>query len=219
MQCADIATINAKYFDYMVASQDLENATGWDHDSYITKIKNNPSISAPVLLEDICDSFVAENHNDSELKEEACYQCLSVLDLSKIQPLINSFEAMTTELGLGLMAYKRAEVAFKNCYNFYGDRIYGLADFKNYVSVLKSSYGLTTADSVLEAMNDVVLYKKSCNKFSIDPCGMNAFFPLSMDSKYILQVGKEDYANSLSTNFKKWQSLCVNYGTFGWESI
>ena len=45
------------------------------------------------------------------------------------------------------------------------------------------------------------------------------FFPKSLDDKYILQVGKEDYANSLSTKFTNWQNMCVSYGEFGWNTI
>ena len=210
MQCADIATINADYFDYMVASQENEDARGWKHDVYLPSLMENTHITPAEFLPQICDSFVAEKHKDTETTGEACYQTSSVLDLSKVDALVTSFNNFSKTI-----SYTEAEVAFRSSYNKFGEKIFGLCDFDS----LMKKFTLRDTTEVRSAISDLVMYKKNCSKYTTTPCGVNAFFPLSLDKKYILQVGKEDYSNRLSTKFTYWQDMCVANGSFGWESI
>ena len=219
MQVADIATINADYFDYMIASQENEIATGWNHDLYLPMIKDNTHITPEVLLPEICDAFLLDNHREIESGDEICYQTQSVLDLSKIDALVTAFNNLTDILGSSSISYAKAESAFKNCLNTFGDKIFGLCDFSSFLSKLQAVDPLLNVSAVKEAINDLVIYKNNCSKYSVEPCGINAFFPKTLNSKYILQVGREDYSNSLSTKFTKWQNMCVTYGKFGWEYI
>ena len=215
MQCADIATINADYFEYMVASQENENATGWNHDVYLPYLYDNSSITPENFLPKICDAFILDNHNDYEHGEEICYQTLSVLDLSKADALVESFNDFSRLLGSNAISYAEAEYAFKSSLNTFGEKIYGLCDFDSLMKNFKA-YNTT---GVRNAISDLVMYSANCSKYSTTPCGVNAFFPLTLDKKYILQVGKEDYSNSLSTKFTTWQNMCVTFGKFGWDSI
>ena len=221
MQCADIASINADYFDYMVASQENEIATGWNHDLYLPYLKANTSIVPQNFLPKICDAFMEENHHDGEKGEEVCYQTQSVLDLSKAEALVNAFNSLCIQLGTSQVSYAKAETAFKNSLNSFGDRIFGLCDFTSLMSKLVGVDPMLSvnANAVKSAINELVLYKNSCSNYSVSPCGVNAFFPKTLSSKYMLQVGKEDYSNSLSTKFTYWQNMCVSYGKFGWDSI
>ena len=219
MQCADIATINADYFDYMVASQENENAIGWNHDIYLPYLIADTKIEPTEFLPKICDSFLLDKHRDYEMGDEICYQTLSVLDLSKTDSLVTMFNNLTSSLGISMVGYAKAEVAFKKAYNKLGDSIFGLADFNSLLTELKNVDPLLDVSVVKEAVNDLVIYKTSCSKYTYSLCGVNAFFPLSLDKKYILQVGKEDYSNSLSTKFSRWQNMCVTFGKFGWDSI
>ena len=219
MQCADIATVNSDYFDYMIASQENEIATGWNHDLYLPLLKTNTHISPEVFLPEICDAFMADNHRETEFGDEICYQTQSVLDLSKADALVSAFNTLTNYLGNTVVAYKNAEIAFTNSLNRFGDKIFGLCDFTSFVTKLKGVMPLLEVDEVKSAINDLVMYKTYCSKYDVAPCGVNAFFPKTLNNKYILQVGKEDYSNSLSTKFTNWQNMCVTYGRFGWESI
>ena len=219
MQCADIATINADYFDYMVASQENENAVGWNHDIYLPYLADNSKIEPTEFLPRICDAFLMDKHREHESGDQTCYQTLSVLDLSKVDTLISTFDNLCGSLGISMVSYTKAELAFKRSFNSFGDSIFGLADFNSLVTELKNIDPLIDAQSVKDAVNNLVIYNTYCSKYTYSLCGVNAFFPLSLDSKYILQVGKEDYSNSLSTKFSKWQNMCVTFGKFGWDSI
>ena len=219
MQCADIATINADYFDYMIASQENEVATGWNHDVYLQNLKANTHITPEVFLPEICDAFIEDNHKETEIDEEICYQTQSVLDLSKVDSLVTAFNNLSFQLGTNIVSYGKAETAFKNCLNSFGDKIFGLADFSSFMTKLQGVDPLLDTSSVKEAINDLVIYKNNCSKYSVAPCGVNIFFPKTLSNKYMLQVGKEDYSNSLSTKFSYWQNMCVTFGKFGWDSI
>ena len=219
MQCADIATINADYFDYMVASQENEVATGWNHDIYLPFLKENTKITPEEFLPEICDAFMLENHHDAEVGDEVCKQTQSVLDLSKADELITAFNALTAQLGTSVVSFAKAESAFKNSLNSFGDKIFGLADFNSFMTKLQGVDPMLNVAPVKDAVNDMVIHSNSCSKYKETPCGVNLFFPKSLDSKYILQVGKEDYSNSLSTKFTYWQNMCVSWGKFGWETI
>ena len=219
MQCADIATINADYFEYMVASQENEMATGWNHDLYLPMIKANTKVAPELLLPEICDAFMLDNHHVDEIGDDICYQTQSVLDLSKVDALVTSFNTLSAKLGTGAVGFGKAETAFKNSLNSFGDKVFGLADFTSFMTKLKSVDPMLDVAAVKTAIEDLVIYSNSCSKYKETPCGVNIFFPKSLDKKYMLQVGKEDYSNSLSTKFTYWQNMCVNNGKFGWDSI
>ena len=214
MQCADIASINADYFDYMVASQELENAIGWNHDVYLPFLRANPSITPQMFLPEICTAFLKDKHSNSEPLNQACLQTLSVLDLSKMDAFTTAFNSLSEKISITKFSYERVKTAFKSSYNVFGDSIYGLCDFSSLLSKLNAlSYNTSAVES---ALADLVIANEYCSKYSITPCGVNAFFPECLDDKHILQVGKEDYSNVLSTKFTYWQQMCVLHGDFGW---
>lgn len=215
MQCADIASINADYFEYMVASQEEELATGWNHDEYLPYLAANSKIAPTAFLPKICDSFLNDNHKTSE--SQACLQTLSVLDLSKMDDVVSSFEAIVSQLGSTSTAYSRAKTAFEASYNDFGEGMYGLCDFTSLLKQISSKYSISTT-AAQSAISELVYYNKNCSKYSSSPCGVNAFFPdyVSSDRTYGLQVGREDYENKDSTKFEKWQALCLSGDGFGW---
>ena len=217
MQCADIATVNSDYFEYMVASQELEDAIGWNHDEYLPYLASNPSITPSEFLPKICDSFLSDKHRNNE--SQACLQTLSVLDLSKVDSVISSFEAIVPQLGSTSTAYSRAKTAFEASYNNFGEGMYGLCDFNSLLKQIQSKYSISTT-AAQSAIDELVLYTKNCTRYSSanTPCGVNAFFPdyVASDDRYALQVGREDYENKNSTKFSKWQTLCLSGDDFGW---
>jgi len=217
MQCGDIASINSDYFEYMVASQEEELATGWNHDVYLPELASNPEISPEEFLPKICDAFLEDNHSDSERGDSICYQTLSVLDLSKADNLVSSFEKVASSLGSGSTAVSKAKNAFKKSCNKFGDGMYGLCDFNSLLTQINTLYSIDVT-AAINAVNDMVIYSKNCSKYSLTLSGLNAFFPeyVSSDKDYNLQVGKEDYENEQATKFKNWQSICLDSGGFGW---
>ena len=217
MQCADIATINADYFDYMVASQENELGSGWDHDYYLPTLYSNPTVSPSLFLPLICDGFVADNHRDDESGPNICYQTLSVLNLSYASTFVDAFNTMSTSIGTNKLSYLFVKERFEDSYTKFGDSMFGLCDLKSLLDELSAHSINTSAVEDAIATGHLVMYKKNCSKYSTVPCGINAFFPDYLgESGGMLQVGKEDYNNPLATKLTSWQTMCVNNGTFGW---
>lgn len=215
MQSADIASVLADYFDYMVGSTEEEAGEGWDHDTYMQELVKDPTVSPDVLLPKICDSFVDEVHNTYCSAREVCNSTLSVLDLSKMSELVTAFNDYVSSTGNSSTAYSKYKTAFTNAYNDQGEGCYGIVDFKSFMNKLKNQYSSISVDDVLSAIDDVVMHSAVCSRHSGNPCGLNAFFPEST-SREALQPGKEDYTGSMATKFSSYQSMCLSYGDWTW---
>lgn len=217
MQTADVASVNADYFEYMVASQESEEGSGWDHDVYLKEIAKNPEINPENLFPYICDSFISQYCNDEcgqyypGYGTYYCYQTLSALDLSKMETFVNAFETFATSVGTSKSNFTGI---YKNAFTRsleFGEAVYGLVDMKDFINNVSTTVSKTT---VLNALNDLIIYNKYCRNYkSTKPCGLNLFFAYSTDLTYGLQVGKTNYT-SADSKFTNWQSMNYSYGEF-----
>lgn len=216
MQCADTASVLADYFDFMVASQETELGEGWDHDTYLKKLVTNTRISPEELLPVIASSFVQAGHDKYCSSYEYCLQTLSVLDLRNMDAFVEAFNNYVDKTGTSAVEYSKYKSAFENAYNSFGEEVYGLADLKDFFTKLKSQFSTVSIDSVLDAIDDLVLSNSYCSRYSVKPCGLNAFFPVSLSSRYALQPSKDDYIGTLVTKFTSYQTMCLTYGEWAW---
>lgn len=92
----DTASAISPYGDYMIASQELEPANGWNYTGLLQALAQNPDISPAELGQHICDSFM----EDCQVKGTDGEATLSVLDLDKVQNL----EKYYLEFGEKLLA-------------------------------------------------------------------------------------------------------------------
>lgn len=207
MGVADIATIDADYYEYMVSSQQSEPGQGWDQDVWLSYLANNTEVETEDLLNKIAESFVAECHSEcpylDTIVTDYCEATLSVLDLSKVDNLVTSFNKYVEDLKYNVIQY---QIAFKKCFSF-GDGIYGLADFKEFLKNISSTS--VSSKDVEDAIDELVIYNYYCPDLEIVPCGINVFFPYCFNRSYGLQVGKDDYKGEGMTKFTKWQEVCL----------
>ncbi len=73
---------------YYVASEELEPGTGWDYTSWLSVLKDNPSVSDPDLCTGIIESFMEAGLQN----EPDDYLTLSAVDLSAVGALESSVE-------------------------------------------------------------------------------------------------------------------------------
>lgn len=215
MQSADIASVLSDYFNYMVGSQQSEAGEGWCHDVYLNKIAENTKITPEVLLPEIVSSYIDETHLTYCLKTEVAYETLSVLNLTKMNTFISEFNSYVSKVGAD---YSQYEIAFKNAFNEFGNGTYGLVDFKSYIEEIEKIYTTIPADSLLSALNELVLFNDYCDNFSTALCGVNAFLPvcISEEEKAQLTPEKEDYTGQYATKFTAYQSMCLKNGDWVW---
>lgn len=213
MGCADIASVLSDYYEFMVASQEVEAGEGWDHDSYMNLVVENSKVEPEVLLPEIANTFVASAHKNNCSSREPCLQTLSVLDLSKMDTFTNEFNSYIAKCGT--TSYSKYLNAFINSYNLFGEGGYGAVDMKDYLNNLKNQFTSVPNNDLLSSLDELVLANSYCTRYgTIKPCGVSAFFPECLDSRETLQAYKEDYMGTDATKFTEYQTMCLKYGSF-----
>ena len=209
MSYADLAAINADYFDYMVASQELESGYGWDYDNWLPTLYSDTGVNPTTLLKKIADTFVSDNGGNKSDND----QTLAVLDLSKMDKVTEEFNKFTTTLKSS--DWSSLSTSFKSSLRFgsgydggYYD--YGLSDFKDFLTKISSNYSVS---AVSEALDDVTLYCAYASAYytKTSPCGINVF--MAADSLRGMQIDSENYT-SKDTRFTSWQEFNIDNGTF-----
>lgn len=220
MSYADLASINAQYFKYMVSSQELESGTGWDYDAWLPTLFNNTSVSTETLLTKICTTFVSENGGTSSNND----QCLSVLNLQNFGGFQTAFESFAS--GLTSSNWSKIKSSYTSSLRFanldeYGDVLYGygLADMKDFLTkAANNGFDTSAASSALSS----VLVHSSYGGFysSTKPCGLDIFVPADDDGSP--QILENDYGAS-DTKLTNWRNFVIANGTFysdnggGWD--
>ena len=219
MQMMEVAEFNSKYFKYQVGSQELENGTGWDYDSWVDDLY--AGTSTPTVLKAICDGFIECNggkdaiggYYEDDWGRQQYYpadQTLSYLDLSKIDAFKTKWEALATQVSSKINNSNKS--SFKNnvvgasrnfqdnesanfdCYHFLENLTGGTFDpGSTYISEAKS------------AILNLVGYNLVQLEGSADAHGVSFYF------------GK-NYNSSTYSNFPNWVSLVSKVGGFGGSS-
>ena len=191
MSYLDSASINADYFNYMIASQELENGDGWDYKTSFKRIYDNPGADSKTLLSLIAKDFV-DYYSSGEIYEEYEYndQTMALLDLSKMPTLITAFENYVATFKDENDAFEGICMAMDECellfgYSFYEDYegVYlfydtGLVDFYEFLINLKILYDSSLISDVITALEDLVInsyYGDYYDELDYKPCGIDIF--------------------------------------------
>ena len=220
MGCADIASVNADYFKYMVGSQETEYAGGYDYDAWLGTLKSDPKgTSTDYVCDRIAQTFLQEqcyNYNNCRY----CYQTNAVYDLSKMAQLIADFNTFSSSLGIDTQAKfnTMCEDVFEKALAFGADSdgsLYGLCDFADLIKKLGTKYSKSTT-TLINDIAAVVVHNYYCVKYgSVKPCGMNGFVAHPYNNpEYPMQVSRNDYTGQYSTKFTNWQTMNLNFGEF-----
>ena len=93
MGTVDAAAAFADVAKYMVASEELEPGCGWHYSGFLNALAEDPGMDGARLGQKICDTYLTECRWNFVGAETT----LSVVDLSKIQPLLDAYEEMGAE--------------------------------------------------------------------------------------------------------------------------
>ena len=211
MQVQDIAEFNSPYFNYMVASQELESGYGWDYDTWL-KVMYEGGTTVEVLSS-ICDSFIAEQGYSSD-------QTLSVLDLTKMAAYKSAWETMASAISSSYITSSsnfstlKTYVNKAHKYGYDSDYdtsvnnngyVYDVFNVSEVLSQFKSHYSNcnTQITNAQTALNNLIVHNV-CGSQAGNSCGLCCFFPIS-------QYGTSSYYSTSITNFTNWRSLCFKY--------
>ena len=93
MATIDMVSVLNGQTRYMVASEELEPGIGWDYAGLFSAMARNPGLSGAELGRAICDTF----YEDCEKYKVAKTVTLSVIDITKAQPLLEAYDAVGQE--------------------------------------------------------------------------------------------------------------------------
>ncbi len=119
MQVQDIASFNAPYFNYMIASEESEVGEGWAYNGFIENVYAKEDTD--VILQTICDDFIASV--DNTYGEENNDQTLSYLDLSKMASYKTAFEDLAGSLKNNIKTSSFNRFVLENVYSYGNDWI------------------------------------------------------------------------------------------------
>ena len=213
MQVQDIADFNSEFFNYMIASEELENGDGWDYACWIDDVyakKDTPSI-----LTACCDGFVSQygtSGND---------QTLSWLDLSSFGLYRSAWENLAKGLFDTIATYtSSSKTKFINfltsSVKYYGTVYYpgyedtGTFDVKDFINELEKnstlSNGLSTQIAAVKTAFSAVVKYSAKGRSAGESYGLCFYF----DSGSSTAPGT--YYTAALTNFTEWRKVVNTYG-------
>ena len=193
---------------YLVAPQAMQNGDTWDYAAMLNCVCGNPSAAPEDICKVICDGYYAS----SERNKTAADTAMSVIDMSKVSTLNQAFDGMAGEMLVStdqMSSYISMTDAVKTAHTYGGaatdegySNLIDLGDAAMKISPLVGN----TADAVMEALNDAVIYRV-CGENERESTGLGMYYPLSPDNDEL-----QTYMNNaVSVNYKEFlRKICIN---------
>ena len=206
MAVQDIAELNSQYFNYMVASQQLESGTGWVYNEWLDDVYANEE--TPVILQSICDSFIKDNDYPGYAND----QTLAYFDLSCAFEYKEAWEDMAVALGNKLSFSNQDDFndLIDDCHCFGDDAAvaYGLVDVKDFIDKLDTSE-FKVSEEIMNALRDsfdnFVAYSAKGNEAG-NANGLSMYWTIDRYTSWYNSYTEDD------TNFLNWMSLVDQFG-------
>lgn len=175
MATVETATLLQNYGKYLIASEEAEPGFGWNW-NWLTALNENPAADGKDLGKVIADKFIDVcNSYDME-------GTLSVIDLSKVQQLAASVDALS-QVTNDTIAHSKKQVRHyakergrsKSFGNMGDDESFDVVDIGSYAQQLKKDYP-QQADNVQNALKQAVVYNKISDNM-YDATGITLYSP------------------------------------------
>ena len=175
MATVEMAQISSKYAKYLIASEDLEPGDGWDY-KFLGLLNHYPYASGYLLGKEIVDTFMDfYGPNSDEILT------LSVIDLNKVQPVMDSMGALMKRCSYKLISgrYYFATLAKRrgNTKTFGEgsprDSESDMIDIGDMAKQLEDLFPQEVAD-IHSALNSAVLYNRYNSKIPL--YGLSAYY-------------------------------------------
>lgn len=178
MATLETADICASYARYMIASEELEPADGWNYTALGELLKTNPNADWDKISETICESFLTA----SEKSEYLSRVTLSVVELAKIDDLLVKLNDYSRELCLSLTTrdlltqYKKTVEAGEH---FGNETICsGYANRLDLGELANAGSRITDKSAAVLSALDAAVVRKINGGGHPDASGLTVYFPL-----------------------------------------
>ena len=202
----ETAVTLSPYADYLVASEEVEPGTGWDYTAWPEWLGAHTGATGDQLGAEICDTF----YTKCKKYRAEDMATLSVVDLSKIDELYESFNGASNEMMLvtgNTQALRNLYRGAKNTICFGGDTSYNMVDLGDLMLNMKSVAPEYYDDVIADTQAAVVYQVHGRSRSNVS--GLSVFFPL--DTSY--QQEFYDYL-PVAGNVPYAQLASVMYGTY-----
>ena len=192
MATVDVANTFAHVGKYLVASEELEPGNGWYYTGWLDALSQDPSMDGSQLGQEICDSYVT----GCEMEETQEGITLSVTDLSKVETLMQAYDAFGEEA----LAYACENPGFFSQFgrvaqateNYGGNtREQGFTNMVDLGHLARGSAEILpeSSQAVLDALADCVVYKVN-GPYRAESTGLSCYYSYSADAENL-----SDYVN------------------------
>ena len=183
----ETANVMATYADYMVASQESEPGNGWEYGSIARYLSQNPGCDGRDLGRIICDSYLA-----SQPSSTRGFVTLALIDLSKIDPLLEQYYRFSREMydlgsnqkNLAAISRNMQQIDNYGCNNR-REGYTNMVDLGGLVTTCASA--APSAGAVQAALYDAVVYQIR-GTYHAGACGLSTYYPLYINGKNELSI-------------------------------
>lgn len=177
MATAEVADIAATYANYMIASEELEPADGWDYTVLGNLLGSDPHADWNTIAQTLCDGFIASNSTSREQNR----MTLSVIDLSKLDDFLVKFDAFAGDLCGALddeASLAEFETYLAGAEHFgYNNRFAGYSNSADIKDVITAGGKFSNrANELLSDMNDMVIYQRNGEEHK-NAGGLTIYYP------------------------------------------
>ena len=208
IEVANVLGSDTPLSKYLIASEEIEPAWGWDYRTIIDSISSNQSISGELLGNDIIDSYVEHSKQKSEeLQFHADRDItLSIIDLTKITNLNKKMDDITTklidnEIYSNYSFIKLLKVVDNTekfgqgaSSNYTANDDFGMIDIFDFLNNLGTSFPSLKldADSIKNEINSTIVIKNYVNKSHPNSKGISIYLPISKEQFNKMNIKDHD---------------------------
>lgn len=185
MATVDVANIFKDVGKYLVASEETEPGLGWSYDGWLGELAKNTAITPADLGKAICDTFYSACE-EVEIEDDVT---LSVTDLSKLDPVLEAYNALGDEALVAMIKddsfpgkFARASRKTEN-YGSNTKRI-GFSDMADMGDLAEHTKELlpNSVQAVQDAIADAVVYQVK-GTYTSHASGLSCFVHYSHDEE------------------------------------
>lgn len=184
----ETANVLASYANYLFGSEEMEPGTGWEYSSMMEYLAKTPNCSGADLGKEVGDAYV-ESIEDEDERDMATF---SVIDLSQVDGLMQSFNAFSQEMyeassdatAIANMARGIAKVD-----NYGGNNeTEGYTNMVDLGGLVEACADYTpSSDDVIGALKKAVTYHVEGSTHA-SAQGLSVFYPLRVENSEELKV-------------------------------
>lgn len=179
MASCEVASAMAPYARYMIASEEIETARGWNLSVMAQTLLSNPDADAVEVGKAVCDGYLSaqEKWGESEIST------MALIDLDQMDGVVKALDNLGKALSSTLtdpVTFRVLSMEMSSSKRYAYDFCHDLADMASRLTKLDSS----VTQPIKTAVSKAVVYKANGGDFGYSH-GMTVFFSLNASAKLL----------------------------------